>query len=82
MSTTYLQDLTMLLATTTNNYQKSVSDGFFVVVVVLRSDLLLSAIFHWPFSRDGQLVAIISYANDLSLSLSFSLLFFYSVVFL
>ena len=43
-----------------------------------RSDLSLSATFHWPFSRDGQLVAIISYANDLSLS--FSLSFFYSVV--
>ena len=35
-----------------------------------RSDLSLSATFHWPFSRDGQLVAIISYANDLSRFLS------------
>ena len=39
-----------------------------------RSDLSLSAIFHWPFSRDGQLVAIISYANDLSLVFSLILL--------
>ena len=39
-----------------------------------RSDLSLSATFHWPFSRDGQLVAIISYANDLSLVFSLILL--------
>ena len=35
-----------------------------------KSDLSLSATFHWPFSRDGQLVAIISYASDLSLAFS------------
>ena len=39
-----------------------------------RSDLSLSATFHWPFSRDGQLIAIISYANDLSLVFSLILL--------
>ena len=36
--------------------------------------LSLSATFHWPFSRDGQLVAIISYANDLPLVFSLILL--------
>ena len=39
-----------------------------------RSDLSLSATFHWPFSRDGQFVAIISFANDLSLVFSLILL--------
>ena len=43
-----------------------------------RTDLSLSGTFHWLFSRVGQLVAIIFYASDLSLS--FSLSFFNSVI--
>ena len=53
---------------------------FFVCLLLLfflggRSDLSLSATFHWPFSCDGHLVAIMP-----KISLSLSLSFFDSVV--
>ena len=41
----------------------------------------LTSTFHWPFSRDVQLIAIISYANDLSSAFSLICFLFISVVF-